>query len=73
MKLNAVQSANEAMSAAALLAAETLVAELKEEGPERVRAALAILDRVGLPATNRVQASIESAGVMVVLDDGATD
>jgi alkylhydroperoxidase/carboxymuconolactone decarboxylase family protein YurZ len=69
MKLTAVQSAKEVLGAAALLAAEVLVEELREKGPEKVRAALAVLDRVGLPATQRVEGEIEAAGVMIVLDE----
>ena len=73
MRINAIQSAQEAIKAAAVLAVDTIIDEMTTKGPERVRAALAVLDRVGMPATNRLEGSIEAAGVMIVLDDGQAD
>ena len=72
MRLEAVQHAREALKGAAALAVDTVIAEMRDKGAERVRAALAVLDRIGLPATSKVEGSIEAAGVMIVLDNGET-
>ena len=73
IRLSAVSDAREQLSAAASEAVDVLVEEMQKRNPERVRAALAVLDRVGMPATNRLEGSIEAAGVMIVLDDGQAD
>ena len=70
LRLSAVQDARDQLCAAASEAVGVLLDEIRTDGPERVRAALAVLDRVGLPATSRVEGEIEAAGVMIVLDDG---
>ena len=64
-----IRSARDSMRAVAPRAVAVLVDEMEKGGPERVRAALAVLDRIGLPATSRVEGEIATAGIMVVLDD----
>jgi hypothetical protein len=70
LSVSALLSAKTTLEAHAQFAAEALVNEVVERGDERIRAALAILDRVGLPASSRIEADLETSGVMIVLDDG---
>ncbi len=73
MQLTAVQSSLEALKAATLLAVKTLVDEMLNNGDEKIRAALAVLDRGGIPATSNVQANVTGGGLLVVLDEPTED
>jgi len=68
--IDGIEEARRILREAAPQAAQTLIDQLKKR--DAVRAATAILNRAGLPEETHINAKVESAGVMIVLDDPET-
>jgi hypothetical protein len=66
---DAVRAAGAIIEEAAAKAAAALVLEIDDKGKDRVRAAVEILNRAGLPETKRIEGDIAGLGILVVLDD----
>lgn len=72
LNLDAVKAASLILTEAAAKAAETLVDELRSGAKDRVRAAVEILNRIGLSEVKRIEADVTAGlGILVVLDEPA--
>ena len=71
LRIGAIQDARDQMSAAATEAVEVILKVMRKgNNSQKLRAAEMVLDRVGLPATTHIDGTLETAGLMIVMDDG---